>query len=46
VGSVAVKVKIVSSGFMGRIGFSGKATASLRLLASPWASLRVEFKFG
>ena len=40
-GSVAVKVNLVSSEFVGGGGLSAKVTASLRLLASSWASLRV-----
>ena len=43
-GSVAVKVNFVSSGFVDSDDLSAKEAASLRLLASSWASLRVEFE--
>lgn len=42
-GSVAVKVNFVS-GLVERGDLSARATVSLRLLASLWASLRVEFE--
>lgn len=43
-GSMAVKVNFDSSGFMDSEEFSVKGATSLRLLASLWASLKVEFE--
>jgi len=43
-GSVAVKVNFDSSGLVDSEEFSVRGAASLRLLASSWASLKVEFE--